>query len=170
MPESDPAVRRGSVDLLKRRGIPKRTLEIGVGSGFYGKTIKRERPDALIEGIEVWDKYITNQRDFYSQIHICDVRKFDWEKHGTGFDLLIAADVLEHLHKPEAIEVVQSAKKFVPWIIVTIPIQDYYQGAYMGNIYETHLHQWKPKEIVSDLGLSMVEDCGICGLFEWRAQ
>lgn len=169
MPESDPAVRGPAISLIQSHGIPKRVLDLGVGSGFYGRKLKSLEPSCEVYGVEIWAPYITDHLKFYQMIILADMRKINYTwLNGIGFDLVIAADVLEHFNKQECIKIVELIKINFPWFIATLPITYCPQGSYQGNESEAHLHQWTAHEVESDLGLTLVKDCGLCGLFEFR--
>jgi len=168
MPESDAIVRKWAVAHIKHRlNAAKTILDIGVGSGFYGQTLRAIFPEAYISGIEVWPKYIQNQLDYYNEILLGDARKLDLLRHYPNQDLVVAADVVEHFSKEDAIRIVKDIKCITKNIIVTMPIIPYPQGAYNGNVYETHLYDWTPYDVAQCLELDLVQDCGVCGLFYW---
>lgn len=171
MPESDPAVRGPAIELI-RSGLDRVSsgvLDVGVGSGFYGRTIRGLLPQANIYGLEIWPAYLTPKHlEWYTGVVLTDALKFDYSLFKDRLSLLVAADVVEHFNKEDAVRLVETWKRFVPWVIITLPIQDCPQGPYQGNVAETHLHQWKIDEVERDLGMKLVKDCGICGLFESR--
>ena len=165
MPESDPSVRGPAINLIKQYN-PQKVLDIGVGSGFYGKTLKAFNPSISVLGIEIWPAYIKPDHHLaYEHIYIGDAAVFDYDSL-SGIDLIIAADVIEHFHKADAVALVNRLKSVAPKLIITLPITYCPQGEYEGNIHETHLHQWTTAEVESDLGMKIVQECGICGLFE----
>lgn len=169
MPESDPAVRGPAIELIRSREerIEKGILDIGVGSGFYGRSLRGMFRAKNIYGIEIWPPYLTAEHlKWYSTIFVADALAFDYELLRDRVSLLIAADVVEHFEKDDAVALVDVWKRYFPWLVITIPIQNCPQGAYKGNVHETHLHQWTVAEVESDLGLKLVRDCGICGLFQ----
>jgi len=170
MPESDPLVRRPAIELITSHAdrLTKPILDIGVGNGFYGRTLKTIYQNAEIYGIEIWPAYLTPaQLAWYKAIVFVNALHFDYSLFKDKLSLLIAADVVEHFKKTEAIALMETWKQIVPWIVITLPIQRFEQGSYMGNVHEAHLHHWSVFEVEHDLGMSLVKDCGVCGLFEW---
>jgi len=171
MPESDPLVRRPAIELITSQvsRLTKPILDIGVGSGFYGRTLRGIYPRAEIYGIDIWPPYITPKHlEWYRAVILTDALAFDYAFFKDRCSLLIAADVVEHFEKEDAVRLVRMWKQFAPWIIITLPIQDFEQGPYMGNSHETHLHQWKVDEVERDLDMKLVKDCGVCGLFQFQ--
>jgi len=166
MPFSDPDVRVAAINLIASKWRDEAVLDVGVGNGFYGETL-HQKFNALVYGIEVWPKYIVNQLLYYRTIFLCDARTFEYEMLKNRVGLVILGDVVEHLEKDEAVMLVNRLRGLFPWLVMTIPIVNVPQGAYGGNVYETHRYQWKVPEIESDLGLKLIADCGMCGLFEY---
>lgn len=149
--------------------LNKPILEIGVGYGFYGRTLTSIFPHAEIYGIEIWPAYLSPKHlEWYKAVIVANALHFNYSFFKDRLSLIIAADVVEHFTKEDAIYLVETWKRFAPWIIITMPIQDFEQGAYLGNEFESHLHQWKVAEVERDLGMKLVKDCGVCGLFEYN--
>lgn len=171
MPESDPLVRKPAIDFIigKAHKITKNILDVGVGSGFYGRTLKAICPQVDIYGIEIWPSYIQPMHlEWYKAVMLSNALTFNYELLKDSISLIIAADVVEHFEKKDAVSLIETWKKYAPWIVITLPIQRYEQGPYMGNVYETHLHHWTVQEVESDLEFKLIKDCGTCGLFSWE--
>jgi peptidylprolyl isomerase len=168
MPESDNKIRHVLLAYLRKVGLPSTVLDIGVGSGFYGKALRSFRNDIYLYGIEIWDDYIKKFKldSIYNEIFCIDMLKFDYLK--VQADLVILADVVEHVSKTAALSLIGRLKQHYKWILITIPVIHYEQGSYGGNPYEAHLHHWTKEELSRDLGMLLLQDCGICGLFEWK--
>jgi hypothetical protein len=147
---------------------PKRILDVGVGSGFYGRTLRLAFPNAYISGIEIWPAYITDHLKFYDEILLGDAMTVNLPGMFPFRDLVIAADVIEHFTKPDAIKLVNKLKAITETLIITMPITYCPQGAYQGNEHEAHLYQWTASEVEADLGMKLLKDCGICGLFVFK--
>lgn len=83
-------------------GKGKRVLEIGTGPGSITKLLKRYG-DCRVTGIELEEASIARVREFCEVIHQADLNSDDWPQvlgDATGFDTVVAADVLEHLYDP----------------------------------------------------------------------
>lgn len=170
MPESYQPARDKAMGHILAHGIPARVLELGIGSGWYGMALKDNKPDVIVYGVEIWQPYIIdNHKKHYDCVFIEDLRTFDYKS--LNADLVLAADVMEHLTKPECMAVVDKIKTYYPWFVMVIPTQTFIQGPdnVYGNPYEEHKHQWKVDEVVRDLGMKYIADAnGICGVFDWR--
>ena len=135
--------------------LPKvnRVLDLAVGKGNYKKFFTKRYQilnNAEWIGIEIWEPYIEQfkLRSRYTQIVQEDIRKVDYQNLGK-FDIVFAGDVLEHMTKEEAIEVVEKVLEVNPILFISIPIVHYPQGAYGGNPYEIHVKDdWSHEEIL----------------------
>jgi hypothetical protein len=170
MPESYQPARDRAIGHIRASGVPATVLELGVGSGWYGMALKESRPDIVVYGIEVWRPYVTdNHQRYYHTMYIGDLRTFDYGS--LKVDLVLAADVMEHVTKEECLEVVGKIKANCSWFVLVIPTREFIQGPENehGNPYEEHKHQWTVEEVVSDLGMTYIADAnGICGVFDWK--
>jgi hypothetical protein len=90
----------------------------------------------------------------YDEIHIEDAR----ESAGHLFhrDLVIAGDVLEHMPRQDAVDLLHRIHDAGAWhILVSVPIVDSQQGEVDGNPNEAHLHQWDQDDmdqVLAELG------------------
>jgi len=151
--------------------IHKATLDIGVGEGTYLNWLKHKyRPggdkfqtekqkwlinggplsDSKWTGVEVWSPYIDefSLRDKYDTIINEDVRKLNYSQIGN-FDVAIAGDVLEHMSKEDAVQVVDKVLSISNYLFISIPIIHYPQEEVHGNPYEAHVKDdWSHTEIM----------------------
>ncbi len=95
---------RPRVELLGLLDLPFRTvLEIGCGAGATGRMIKQQHPDVTYIGVEIDRVAATEARKVLDHVVTCDVERFSLEDAGIPMqevDLVIFADVLEHLYDP----------------------------------------------------------------------
>lgn len=171
MPSSDPIAKAVLMEYVKKCGIPHSVFDIGMGAGEYGLLFKAIDLGIVMIGLEIFPGYIKDDWGYsklYDKIYIGDMRTFDYSL--IDVELVIAADVIEHVIKPEGIETVEKLKKRYRWVLVTLPVMGFIQGSEneYGNVHEEHKHQWKREEAVGEMGLRYVGDAGVCGLLEWR--
>ena len=139
---------------FQQHGPFQRILDIGAGSGTYINLIKiknRVCHEAEWVGIEAWADYIEKfkLKDKYNRIINQDVRTIDWNSMGQ-FDVAIAGDVLEHMTKSEAVELVERILEHCATLIISIPIIHMPQDAVEGNPYEVHVKDdWSHNEVMS---------------------
>lgn len=138
---------------------PATVLDVGCGFGLWGflcreyldawnSRIKPEEWATRIDGIEIFEPYIgAHHRALYSSIIIADIR--DVAPNLGRYDLIITGDVIEHLPKDDAMDVLNTlygkAKKA---LLVNIPIGDdgWDQPEVYGNAAEAHLSRWHPED------------------------
>jgi autotransporter strand-loop-strand O-heptosyltransferase len=113
----------------------KRILDVGPGVGTYSNLLRSH--GYRIDAVEIYAPYVQKYDliNKYDNVFIGDICKFDFK----DYDFIIFGDVIEHLHKEDAIELherlIKQKKEFlyaVPWMME--------QGEHEGNIHETH-HQ-----------------------------
>ena len=111
-----------------------KVLDVGPGSGTYGRMLKGV---CTIDAVEIHEPYVHqfNLYDFYNDIYIGDVCKFDIHP----YDYLSLGDVLEHLTLDHAIPLIDKINALGKKCLVAVPYL-YEQGEEFNNIYETH-HQ-----------------------------
>ena len=174
MPTSD-AENKDIVIRWYKELAPKTVVDIGAGEGTYFKLINSS--DALVTSrwtaIEAWAPYVTDYKlgDMYNNVIIADAFYLDFRKVNDGItDLIIAGDVLEHMTKVEAKELIATFKKHSKNIIISIPLLHLHQEPYKGNWFERHIDHWSYEEMCSELGEGLTESLEgpTLGYFLWR--
>lgn len=122
-------------------------LDIGAGSGTYFELlspIKKFKWSA----IEAWENYINEfkLKDMYDYVYKEDARKFIWT---DSYDLVITGDILEHMNKQEAENLVKKILDHAKTLIISIPITHMPQEAINDNPYEVHVKDdWTHQEVL----------------------
>ncbi len=138
---------------------PASILDIGVGYGRWGylcretldAAFERYKPEewkVQIDGIEIFEPYILpHQRFLYDTIHIGDAA--DIIKTLGRYDIIIAGDVVEHLPKEKAWDllfaVIQRAEK---GFLLNLPLGEEWlrECPEHENVHEAHLSWWSEKD------------------------
>ena len=140
--------------LLDFNDTVSKVVDLGPGRGTYHKYYARKArilTHAYWIGIEVWEPYLKEfgLKDIYNEMYVEDVRFFNFSKIGN-IDLVFAGDVLEHMTKEEAIQVVSEVLKYSKKLIISIPIIYHPQDAYEGNPFEIHIKDdWSHEEVLN---------------------
>lgn len=155
MPWSHPQVRRPILKFLADKisrdgGQSSQILDLGIGSGTFGKLIKTRIPSPTrITGVEIWEKYRGRNWAYYDEIILEDIRAF-LARDSRAFDFVLMIDVLEHFEKPYGEEVLRDLRcRAQRAIIVSTPITDYPQGPFRGNQNEVHRCIWRRRDLKS---------------------
>lgn len=105
-------------------------LDVGAGWGKYGQLLLGYKVDAC----EIWPPYYDTLRKIYNKVFIKDICDLEFDY----YDVIILSDVLEHIERPRANELINGLVKKCKQLYVCVPYQ-YPQGAHEGNPYEKHL-------------------------------
>lgn len=142
---------------------PKRILDIGIGFGKWG-FLCREYLDvwhsriypkswkATIDGIEIYKDYLTPIHDYvYSNVYVGDACNIiDSLNH---YDIIMANDVIEHIEKEVAFELLRKIKQKSELAICSIPLGKNWLGRPKRvtdiNPYEDHISAWSEHELNS---------------------
>ena len=136
---------------------PKSILDIGVGFGKYG-FLAREYLEIFpggtkfstnwkrrIDGIEVFNQYLTPIHEFvYDKIYVGDAVKI-LPTIETNYDLILLIDVLEHFDYVDGKKILSECMKKGKNLLISTPLDIGNQEDVFGNVFETHKFQWEKK-------------------------
>lgn len=89
------------IDLIKE--VPAQILEIGCGTGATGMAIKQKFPDVIYIGLDSNREAAEVARKRLDRVIVSDIDKVPLDTFGLrkeSYDLIICADILEHLFDP----------------------------------------------------------------------
>lgn len=135
-------------------GKNKRVLEIGAGPGSVTR-ILHNQGNCRVTAVEIDAGYFEKLSPYCEHIHQCDLNDDKWASvvaTDGKFQVVVAADVLEHLQNPEA--TLRAMKKLVDsdgYVIVSLPhvghngiiacmIEGDFAYSNAGLLDKTHLH------------------------------
>jgi predicted RNA methylase len=131
-----------------------RILDLGAGSGTYSRILrkkkKRDIANAYWIAVEAYAPYINDfdLKSLYNEVVNEDIRTLDYDSF-TPIDITFAGDVLEHITKEEAIDVINKVLLISEYVVISIPIIKYPQEAINGNPFEVHVKDdWTHKEVM----------------------
>jgi hypothetical protein len=127
MPFSSQSGKHHIKNIVRRLGA-KTGIDIGVGCGTYADLF----PEIEWEGVEIWEPYIDKYKleDKYKIIYRRDARQWEVEKY---YDVAILGDVLEHMDKADAYDLLMKTASHSDTQIVSIPLGYYPQDEFDGN-------------------------------------
>lgn len=77
-----------------------RVLDLGCASGRLGEALKARGHASLVDGIELSEPAAVEARRRLDHVWVADLSNLDWTHTRSDYDVIIAADVLEHLTDP----------------------------------------------------------------------
>ena len=125
MPESVDIMDNLVEDFIRVEGIKhRRFLDVGAGTGKYGKLIRKHSSSATLEAVEIDSEYIVNYRlaDIYAGVYNVDVEKFITQHVDSAWDVIIMGDVIEHLRKSVGVDLLNFFVYRTKWIVVVFPV------------------------------------------------
>ena len=119
---------------------PRRVVDFGAGKGKLGKLCRETLGDAVhLTAVEGCPKTIDilQQNGIYQTINHALIE--EWVRaNSVQFDLAIFGDVLEHLTRREAFQVLDRTLAFIPNIIINVPLRNLLQEPHEENPLEEH--------------------------------
>lgn len=133
--------------LRKAKGRSLTAIDIGPGEGIFAKLLRQYIYP--FKAIEIFEPYIAKYvlGVLYDKVDVQDVRLKTWNRD-DDCDIIIFGDVIEHMLVAEATNVVACARRRCEWIIISVPLGDWPQGASEGNEHETHLSTWGHDDVM----------------------
>jgi 2-polyprenyl-3-methyl-5-hydroxy-6-metoxy-1,4-benzoquinol methylase len=146
---------------------PTSVLDVGAGSGTYGRIVRELCPTARVDAVEIWRPYVTrfDLNAVYDTVTVADARNVT----DFGYSLVIFGDVLEHLPLTAAVSVVRRARAQAGAVLVAAPIVHWEQGAAEGNPHEAHLHHFVARQLFELVGTTDAWCGEEVGYFMWTS-
>jgi 2-polyprenyl-3-methyl-5-hydroxy-6-metoxy-1,4-benzoquinol methylase len=154
------------LQLVEDAQRPLRILDVGSADGYLGLILKER--GHYVAGVEREPQLAERARPIYDRFYQVDVDSFEFPDRDE-YDLIIFADVLEHLREPAAVlRRCRSALKRDGKIIVSVPnvanlvirlnlLLGYFDYRDLGILDRTHLRFFTLrtlKKLLQDCGLS----------------
>jgi hypothetical protein len=126
-------------------------------------------PDVRFIGIEAFEPYMYrfDLIEKYDELILTDVREMLLLPLA---DVTIFGDVLEHMTREDATDLIAHAKLTSRAILVSVPVVHLEQGAVGGNEFERHLYHWGFEEMHDELGAIDSFRGDTVGVFWWERE
>lgn len=133
---------------------PNTVTDVGPGEGTYAKLFRPAHHGIWWTAIEIHKPYIRRyglkntkaRTGMYDEVHNLDARVAP--DHLYHRDLVIFGDVLEHMARGDAVDLLHKAEAVGAWnILVSLPIVEAPQGEVDGNPHEEHVHHWNADDM-----------------------
>ncbi|MEE9338679.1 MAG: glycosyltransferase [Methylococcaceae bacterium] len=150
---------------LASRIKPKqKVLELGCSSGYLSKFLKEELACRVV-AVDINRHAIEQAREFCDKVIVADLDNEAWLKdiEGETFDVVLCADVLEHLKSP--VQLLSSLKPFLhseSRLLASVPnvahasirlelLMGHFDYESLGLLDETHLHFYTRDSLILTL-------------------
>lgn len=136
---------------------PRVVVDVGPGQGTYSQVVRDNK--AYWVCVEAWAPYVEqfNLNKQYDEVIISDINYVDLNKVHHSPDLVIIGDVLEHMTKSQATQLISNLMNWSKHVIISIPLKHLSQGPWQGNYFETHIDHWNHNDMVNLLGIHLKE-------------
>jgi SAM-dependent methyltransferase len=133
---------------LSEASGPLHILDVGTADGYLGELLKAKGHRVI--GVEHDERLAFKARPHYDQLHVCDIEEFDFP-YRHEFDVILFADVLEHLRDPAVVlrrslaslkptgEILISVPNIANWIIRIGLLFGQFNYSDRGILDRTHL-------------------------------
>lgn len=112
-------------ELFHENGAPQSVLEIGVGEGFLSGHLSGIHPKTKFSGVDIKESDLTLLRAKFPNIEAHQGSIYDLSSLPGGYDLIICAEVLEHLDRPEdALDQIVSLRP--ERVLLTVPHEPWF--------------------------------------------
>jgi 2-polyprenyl-3-methyl-5-hydroxy-6-metoxy-1,4-benzoquinol methylase len=112
-------------ELFHENGAPKSVLEIGVGEGFLSGHLSGIHPKTKFSGVDIKESDLALLRAKFPNIEAHQGSIYDLSSLPGGYDLIICAEVLEHLERPEdALDQIVSLRP--ERVLLTVPHEPWF--------------------------------------------
>lgn len=131
---------------------PRSVIDVGAGSGTYTRELRDNSPwKGRWTAVEAWEPYVDRfgLRSLYNAVVVSDARHLPASFYRT--DLVIAADVLEHMARADAMALLDKIRAHAANLIVSVPVLHLDQDAVYGNPYERHIDHWTAAAMRAEL-------------------
>ena len=151
----DPAGDSTAARVVRNVGENKYVLELGCAYGVMTKVLV-EHSNCRVFGVEFDEKSAAHAKPYCHELAILDIENANWDEvfGGKRFDVILAADVLEHLRDPQKCLV--SLQKYLKpdgHIVLSIPniahngviaelLSEDFRYRKTGLLDATHLRFW----------------------------
>jgi len=112
-------------ELFHEGGAPKSVLEIGVGEGFLSGHLSAIHPKTRFSGVDIQASDLELLRAKFPHIEAHQGSIYDLSALPGGYDLVMCAEVLEHLERPE--DALDQIVKLRPArVLLTVPHEPWF--------------------------------------------
>lgn len=125
---------------------PESILDVGACDGKWAQLLRSAGYAGRLDACEAFKPNAARILELYDDVFVGDIRRYEY---GTGYDVIIFGDVIEHMDAEAATSVLFYASHNCGEVIVGVPFL-YPQGELYGNPYERHIQDDLTPEIFEE--------------------
>jgi len=127
---------------------PKRALDIGAGSGKYGRLLASEAPGCERIAIEIEADHVERfgLRELYHRVDVSDATGGWQAQSEEAFDLVIAGDCLQQMPKSAGLDLLNALVYRASYLLLVVP-EFVVQGAVDGRSSAVHRSVWSERDL-----------------------
>lgn len=125
----------------------KLILDVGCGHGKYGVLLREYlEGNPVVDGVESWEPYVKdfNLKGIYNKVYTEDVTKLS-QTVLDKYDLVNMGDVIEHIEKEEALNLLDRIKG---WVIIATPFDHFHTDEGLPPT-EAHVSHWTEEDFIA---------------------
>ena len=128
---------------------PARALDIGAGSGKYGRLLMRTAPQCERLGVELEAAHIEGfgLSEIYHRVHQSDATGWCGANAEEAFDLVIVGDCLQQMPKSAGIDLLNALVYRCAYLLLVVP-EFVVQGAVDGRPSAVHRSAWSERDLM----------------------
>jgi SAM-dependent methyltransferase len=138
----------GIVEHVVASIAPNLALDVGAGSGKYGRLLQRVAPSCDTTALELSPRHVKNfgLEDLYGRVEVGDAATWWRSNPDEIFDLVIAGDCLQSMAKSEGLDFLNAMVYRCAWLVVLAP-EFIIQGAIDGELGAVHRSVWSERDL-----------------------
>jgi len=140
---------------------PTAALDVGAGMGKYGTMLKSIRgAQCRRVAYEKEEAYVKRFKltEIYDEVRLHDIYDHMGTHEGINerWSMVIFGDVLEHMYKSEAVDLIHFFLYRCEYIMIVVPY-GYIQNDAGGVLSEAHVSNWHPSEFVQFTDVAAID-------------
>ncbi|TDR32173.1 methyltransferase domain-containing protein [Hydromonas duriensis] len=126
---------------------PNAVLDIGAGSGKYGKLVRQVMPEAKISGVEIDEEGAKRNQleQIYDEVITIPTTDFLMKHPDKNFDLVVIGDCIEHMFKSVGLDLLNYLNYRSAYVLIITP-----DGMVMNKdpYYLGHISNWTERDLM----------------------
>lgn len=136
------------VEYLVRSVAPSMALDVGAGSGKYGRLLRQVAPSCYTTALEVSPRHVKafGLEEIYGRVEVDDAATWWRSNPDEIFDMVIAGDCLQSMGKSDGLDFLNAMVYRCAWL-VALAGEFIVQGAIDGEVGAVHRSVWSERDM-----------------------